>query len=244
MDKVIEYGGKQVTFCDINRVDHLEGSEHISQGHWYEILTLEFIQGLKVSGNYADVGANIGTHTLFFSLFCPADHVYAFEPHKVAYSKLIKNLAANKIENCTPYNLALSDEAAEGYMYQVSDQAAQAQLAKPTDAPRDSAWVAPIRINDVKIVTLDSLHLDIKLLKVDVEGHQFEVLKGAKETLKLVDHLIVEVWDNGFGCNVNPWVRNQSKELVAFLQEQGLVFKQLTPGDNNNWYFCREEKKS
>src|SRR5208282_2920660 len=105
-------------------------------------------------------------------------------PHKGAYSKLLQNLKANEIQNCTSYNLALSDEAAEGYMFQVTDQAAQAHLSKPTDAPRDSAWAAQIKINDVKIVPLDSLHLDIKLLKIDVEGHELEVLKGAKETLK------------------------------------------------------------
>ena len=156
MDKILTYDGKQVKFCDLKMSDHLEGGEHIFQGHWYEIDTLQFIRDLKVPGNYADVGANIGTHTLFFSLFCQADHVYSFEPHRGAYTKLLQNLAANEIKNCTPYNVALSNEITIGHMFQVTDQAAQSHLSKPSDAPWDKSWPGQSRINDVKVITLDS----------------------------------------------------------------------------------------
>jgi FkbM family methyltransferase len=241
MDKIIEYAGKEVTFCDLNPKDALEGGENIYQGRWYELPTLEFIQSLEVQGNYADVGANIGTHSLFFSLFCPANYVYSFEPHRFAYLKLLKNLAANEIKNCTPYNMALSNEITDGHMFQVTDQAAQAHLSKVTDGPWHDSWPGPSRINDVKVVTLDSLNLDISLLKIDVEGHEFEVLKGAKETLKSVEHLIVEIWSHGLGCNVRPFVKDQSQESLNFIQEQGFKFKQMTPGDTGNWYFHKEK---
>ena len=80
-------------------------------------------------------------------------------------------------------------------------------------------------------------------MKIDVEGHEFEVLQGATETLKSIDHLIVEIWSSGFGCNVRPFVKDQAQKTLDFIQEQGFTFIKQIPGDLSNWYFRREEKK-
>jgi protein O-GlcNAc transferase len=180
MDVTVEYGGKQIKFCDINQNDYIEGV--LQRGGWYEIRNLEFIRDLNVTGAYIDAGAYIGTHSLFFSLFCPSTEVYSFEPQSKIYQKLVNNIAANNINNCKTFNVGLSNYIGTGLLVEAGETNKGTSIIIPTSG-------------DTSIITLDCLHLkDIKLMKVDVECMEFLVLSGAIETLKTIDHLFVEMW--------------------------------------------------
>jgi FkbM family methyltransferase len=202
---MIRYDNRDVTFVDLDPKDYIE--QLLSKGQWYELSNLEFVRDLQEVGNYVDVGSYIGTHALYFSLFCPSYIVHAFEPRTTFYNKLIKNLEANDVTNCVAHQLALSDRP--GFC----------RITAP-EGNQGNATLRESRVSSTAMVTLDSLALDnIRVMKIDVEGHELPVLKGATETLKSVKHLFLEIWSEGqCGVYKTPYLL---PTIQKFLSEQG-----------------------
>ena len=67
----------------------------------------------------------------------------------------------------------------------------------------------------------DVLHA--KLLKIDAEGHELNVLKGTGDSIELVDNIIVEMWDP---------VREEYQDLVQLLCQQGFELRKV---DGSPW---------
>src|SRR5690242_14897511 len=164
MNAIVKVEGREITFFDVDPASHIGNC--LLNVRLYEEPNLEFIKSLNVSGNYVDAGAHIGTHSIYFSLFCPSRMVYAFEPKRAYYEKLKRNLAENGIKNVLPFAVALVEE--------------------------DDA-VLPIDEGEVWLRrSLDSFQFhDVKVLKIDTESTELRVLQGAKETLHQVEHLFL-----------------------------------------------------
>ncbi len=118
-----------------------------------------------------DIGANIGNHSVFFSnLF---KRVLAFEPNPKAFEllKINAKLAIN-IE-CIP--VALSDKSEELTIHFQNGNIGGASLRSETGFNQTKIQAAP----------LDDMDLtdNIDLIKIDVEGHEHQVLLGAKKTI-------------------------------------------------------------
>jgi FkbM family methyltransferase len=138
---------------------------------------LEFVLGyLKqrglVRGIALDVGANVGNHSVFFSRYYEA--VESFEPHPVTFQLL--SLNARLASGIHPHNFGASDTDEVLEIYNEAQSLGGASFHphhNDTALERYSVVVRP----------LDSVpHLagsKIGLLKVDVEGHELKVLKGA-----------------------------------------------------------------
>ena len=218
---IVEFAGKRVTFCDVSREDYIEGM--LSGGRWYELSNLEFIRGLGIDGNYVDVGAYIGTHSVFFSLFCRASIVYSFEPQRDIYGKLLENLEINGIKNCLPFNLALSNH---GGFCEISNHQANrggGELCESTDP------------STIPMITLDSLGLkDISVMKIDVEQAEMNVLEGSQETLKQVKHLFIELW--GKESCANHKVECMLDSVVDFLSKRGFVHQSQQLDDELHYF--------
>ena len=181
MNATLEYANRQVTFRDCNPHDCIEGE--LTRGSWYELANLELIRSLSVGGNYLDVGAYVGTHSMFFALFCPADHVYAIEAQGDICRKLQNNIAVNQIDNCTVYLYGIADKSGTARLERIDANRGGVKLNFGDD------------LDDVPVVTLDSLGFqNIRLAKIDVEGGELKVLEGGKRTLLNVEHLFVEIW--------------------------------------------------
>ena len=126
-----------------------------------------------------DIGAHIGTFTLLASLRVGREgRVIAVEPEAKNFNQLVKNLELNKIENVVPVNVALSDSKGKEDFF--IDQGSSVHSLFPQKTS----------IQKIKIETevLDSLlgELNIKkvdMLKIDAEGAELKILRGAKKTL-------------------------------------------------------------
>jgi FkbM family methyltransferase len=124
-----------------------------------------------------DIGANIGAHCLRFSKKVgPSGRVYAFEPADYAFNKLRKNLSLNSAENVRPFRLALSDrnlerQAIAGKSSWRTD-GKRVEEGGTVDFARLDDWCAANGIGRVDIV------------KLDVDGHEYPILKGGLETLR------------------------------------------------------------
>ena len=130
-----------------------------------------FRQIIKPEHVVCDVGANIGAHTLAFSRL--AKHVHAFEPQPLLYSALCGMVALNELKNVTAVHAGCA--AREGTMtcpdlaYGILNNFGAGSL-EPYSGER------PIRVT--RLVT------PCDFLKIDVEGMEIEVLKGAAEMIR------------------------------------------------------------
>jgi FkbM family methyltransferase len=129
----------------------------------------------------ADVGAHIGTFTLLASKKVGEwGKVIAVEAEKNNFNQLNKNLELNGIKNVMPIKIALSDFNGEKDFFITKGSGCHS-----FSPPVGQEIVDKIKI---KVKSLDTLMKElniekIDLLKIDAEGAELEILKGAQETL-------------------------------------------------------------
>lgn len=160
------YDGRDVFIPD----GHAEWlCKYYGDGQFYEQKMLAHIANHASGGTFIDVGANAGNHTLFFALICGADKVHSFEPNKVSRADLARivhlNGIAGKVE-IHPY--ALSDH----------DGTVEATYVIRQDRPNWTETVPCRRLDEVVTAR------DVKVIKIDVEGAEQFVLKGATRILQ------------------------------------------------------------
>ena len=130
------------------------------------------------------VGANIGWYTLICAKKAgESGKVYAFEAHPGTFQYLIKNIRLNSLYNIRLFQSALG---ADHRKIRFSD-----------DERDDMNRVISSGGMQVNVNTLDSFPIhepQIELLKIDVEGFELFVLKGATELLKRTQTVLFEVW--------------------------------------------------
>lgn len=176
----------------------------------YERGTLHVLRHfLRTDDCVVDVGANIGFMTLFASLRCRPGKVYAFEPLPDALQWLRKNLELNRVENVAVYDCALgsSDEKFQLFPGRLRNNRGSASLLFAGEA--ESAI-------DVLVKPLDSLlnaDLHVHLMKIDVEGFELEVLRGARRLIsgREAPALIIEC------CLVREMRSYTAEELFQFI---------------------------
>jgi len=158
-----------------------------------------------------DVGAYIGTHTLFFArAVSPGGRVIAVEPQRLPFQILCGNIALNSLSNVYTYMAAAGRESGTVSIpaidYEQSNNFSAFSLL-PILAS-DDPWFG----EEVPVMTLDGLKLQkCKLIKIDVEGMEADVLRGSLSTIqKLKPILYVE--------NNN---RGDSTELVRLIRDLG-----------------------
>jgi FkbM family methyltransferase len=124
-----------------------------------------------------EVGANIGTHTVFLAraVGCQG-RVLAFEPQRIVFQALCANLALNSIANVHAWQAAVGRQCGEILV---------PELDPEKEHNFGGLGLGEFRSGErVPVVTLDSLKLpQCHLVKVDVEGMEQQVLEGARELL-------------------------------------------------------------
>lgn len=145
---------------------------------------------LKDEDIVLDVGANIGWFSLVLSTGAKP-RTYAFEPAPLTYRLLSENILLNDRGNVVPVNMAVDDAGGKKSLF----------LYKHCNQGRHSLIRAPKHVASVEV---DSITLDdfmsrnglegkpVKLIKVDTEGNDFNVLKGAEKTLPMVANILSE----------------------------------------------------
>lgn len=127
-----------------------------------------------------DVGANIGCHTISYGRFNPEVKVWAFEPQNKLFEILNRNIIINKLKNIKAYNCGLGHKEFNCTLSSLDDV---------FDANRNGHNKGGIGIGkggeSIEIKTLDSLDLPgLDFMKIDVEGAEGLVIKGAENTIR------------------------------------------------------------
>jgi len=133
-----------------------------------------------------DVGANIGEWTRFVLNFNENIVIHCFEPSSKTFNLLMKNyFPINVICN----NLGLSSQETEQELYSIKEGSGIGSLYKRIRFFKKNTTDSKILTERVRLDTLDNYckkkNIDfISYLKIDVEGHEYEVFKGGKNLFK------------------------------------------------------------
>jgi FkbM family methyltransferase len=166
-----------------------------------------------------DAGAHNGQFSLFALERFPAARVICFEPQSAAAEKIRALMSDEPRVEVMPFALADTSGTAE---LQVSKRSDSSSLL-PISSSQTDAFPGTERasLETIEVRTLDSLLADgidrPCLLKVDVQGGELALLKGAAATLESVDSAFVE-------CSFIELYEGQAlaDEVVAFLSARGL----------------------
>ena len=178
-----------------------------------------------------DVGANAGRYTCYMST-CVGEggRVLAFEPIMESFSLLTENVHTCGATNVSLYNVALSSQSAVVHMSVPEDP--RTRLSNYYEAHIAAAGIP------VLCLTLDCFALPhaVRLIKIDAEGHDLQVLQGALQTIQRDRPvIIVEGWENGA---VAQWLREKNYDIRKHEGSPNMValpreWAQPAPGDTD-----------
>jgi len=182
-----------------------------------------------------DIGANIG----YFSLLAATalkntGQVVAFEPGQGAYGRLLENIALNPYRNLLTYNLAVTDREGEATLYLapgMADGCASLYGAGSQSQGRESC----------RTVSLDGFATSQGLpgpdfIKIDVEGAELPVLRGAREILASFQPLLlVELKEGPLAAAGTD--KREIQELLA-----GYGYAPSYP-HRRKWYLARDVRE-
>ncbi|RAK52001.1 FkbM family methyltransferase [Phenylobacterium deserti] len=136
-----------------------------------------FKQLIKPGMTVVEIGANIGTHTVPMAKACAPGRLYAFEPQQRVFQVLCGNLALNDVRNVLAYPEGCGEESGYATVPPIAYEQANnfGGISLSTDASRG------VRVRITPLDELDLRKLDV--LKIDVEGFEPKVLRGARETI-------------------------------------------------------------
>jgi FkbM family methyltransferase len=160
---------------------------------------------------FLDIGAHIGKWSVFVARAQPEVQVYAFEPHPVTFRYLQQNLLLNGLRSVEPVHAAVSSRKGQALL---AMPRVNTEMSRLIDSPSGEDVVS------ISTLTVDEFlaekgvgPAEVGLVKVDVEGHEFEVLEGMRGLLERSTGLSIL-------CEILP--RQQRREaILQFMRDLG-----------------------
>lgn len=180
---------------------------------------------VKEGMNCIDIGAHIGMYTV--EMAKKASHVYSFECSPKSFNFLCANILLRDLSyKVTKYNTALSDKEGTTKYY----------IRDPKDGGGNgvSGFASDVNVPtiDVPMVQLDSYNLtNVCFIKIDVEGHEEFVLRGAVNTIKANGYppILFESWPER--CTQYP-AKELRESLFTFIKSIGYNIVAVAGGDD------------
>jgi FkbM family methyltransferase len=173
----------------------------------HEFPDMAFVLHLLLPGDlFVDVGANVGSYTILASAVTGANTI-ALEPDPGTVESLRRNVEANGVSDRVTIV-----EAAAGAMVGTM------RFTVGLDTVNHIAGSDDLNTRDVRVTTLDALLRDSNpvLVKMDVEGFEADVVRGAKAVFRKPSLLAIET-------------ENESEEVVSTLREIGFARRHYDP---------------
>lgn len=173
---------------------------------------------LKNGFTVVDVGAHVGLYTMLAAeKVGNTGKVIAVEPAPINYKQLQENIAINDFKNVISLEMALSDHIGLEKLYIASRSTCNSFNSDVSSFQKNTPSYVEVKVN-----TLDYLlkNLNIKkidILKIDAEGAELQILKGAKETLKNNPNVKILVASYHFS--------GETQKVQDFLQNMGFNTK-------------------
>ena len=219
-ERTVEIGSKKYLIAsDDSYIDN------ISNG--FEPDTIRLFSTLVNKGDVIlDIGANIGCTAIYFGDTCTS--VHAFEPSPTTFSYLKNNISKSGMNNITLHNFAIGSEPGESTITFSPDNRSGGFVSDKTQASigHTVEQIDVRRLDD----TINSLEINyVDFIKIDVEGFEWHVLDGGRETLNQFQPLVV--------LELNHWCLNafQRTSVPDFFDNLRSVSLILFAVDGNNY---------
>lgn len=188
-----------------NRLDAYIGKSLSYYGEFSEGEAELFKQIVGEGNIVLEIGANIGAHTVALAkMVGQKGRVYAFEPQRLVFQILAGNIALNSLANVYCYQKAVGETPGT-------------LLVPMLDYEKEINWGGLSlgsweQGESVKVITIDSLEIPFcNFIKIDVEGMELSVLKGAKQIIEKHRPILYVENDR----------EDKSDELIKYLDNVG-----------------------
>ena len=160
-----------------------------------------------------DIGANVGFVSIPVAKALLSGEIIAIEPVPSTYSQLKANIDVNRLTNVSARNFAIGSRDGELILDNTVETDDSSGFWRQVDALSSTSITVPA-------ISLDTVIQEcrrIDLLKIDAEGMELEILRGAKDSLHpmKVKNLMVEL------TYVNTGICKESSEVVHLLRSRG-----------------------
>jgi len=165
-------------FMLCNKHDKYVGRALIKYGEYSEDEVTLFDTLCQKGDTVIEVGSNLGAHTLPLSkIVGPNGVVIAFEPQRIIFQNLCTNIALNSLENVYCFQKAASSKKGKLFLPQI-DYKNEGNFGGVTLQEEGVEEVEVVKLD--KFIQVESL----KLIKIDAESMELDVLKGSKKLIK------------------------------------------------------------
>ena len=192
----------------------------------FSLTSYSMVSGLVRQGilpaTIIDVGANVGQFSVASAKLFPDVCIYSFEPNPHCVAKLRRNVEL--LGNVVVYPIAVGEEVGE-VSFHVNSHSHSSSVLPLADghvgAFPDAREVCTIQVN---LSTLDDVFSTVELrrpvlLKLDVQGYEVQAVRGATETLRRVDYVVLE-------ASFKPMYQGEMLfiDMVRMMESQGFIF--------------------
>ncbi len=214
----------------------LKGWEPISIKLWIELC--------NNSNIIFDVGANTGIYSIVAASLRPTSKIFSFEPVERIYEKFQSNILINNFLNIQAEKFALSDKNGVSILYDfLGDIPLNATLNNKWHSESDARVEKKIKTKRLDDFIDENQIKNIDLMKIDVELHEPEVLKGMGKYLeKFKPTMLIEIFNQDMWNQIQEIVGNINY-LVFYIDEEKGVQKinSFNNFEGYNFLFCTKE---
>jgi len=209
-------------------------------------ITKAFLKHNLKNQNVLDLGANLGAYTIPIAQNTKGK-VYSFEAQRIIFQQLCGNCFMNRLDNVIAHNVAVVSPKEHGELIQVplpnyteefniggisiDPEIRELHKVSTTYSRRNRT-----ETEFVQGITIDSLKIsNICLIKIDIEGYEYNALLGCFETLKNSEFppIIFEAW-------VVDWYSNFKKRIDNLLYDYG--YKNIFQLENSSNFIAQNAK--
>lgn len=210
----------------------------LETGLWEPESMKSVAEHLSPNATFVDIGAHIGYYSVkAIGLVGPGGHIISVEPNPQTLPKLRGNVEASEGRNVRVWPVACAASESTLQLYAApGNNTGESSLSKTNASQEGAATVA----YSVRAMPLDAIVKESKLdrvdvIKIDVEGAEFEVLKGASHTLdEFRPVLVIEIEPEQLKS-----MGTSAEEVKQFLASHG--YRSSRRVDHANFEFVPEK---
>jgi FkbM family methyltransferase len=158
----------------------------IKQGNWEPYLIKTLGKFLKEGGIFLDIGANIGYHALHAASLYPNIECICFEPHLEIYQQLVQNIELNEFQNLTAHALAVGESVGKTNFYMQNDTNYNRGMSAVEYYEGIGTDFTEVQVEATSLDAFMSSDLKkkVRLIKIDTQGNEYQVIRGALDMIK------------------------------------------------------------